>query len=419
MAAPQERCDISRKSNGKIPSMPKNAIRRLKIDVAVHGRFHAFHLARALHARGHDVRLLTNYPLHVVKKFGFPPSQAVTCLAHGIITRVYNRLPKALLPIELEAALHRWFGKWARAKVRTNADLIYIFSGISEETLEGIRHIDGPQIWVVRGSSHIRVQHELLVEEQSRGKVLVEKPSPWMISREEREYAKADRIVTLSSFARESFISQSVSPDKVILLLSAVDVERFRSNQETLRSRRNRLAAGHPLHVLMVGTFSRRKGAVDLFEIARRLSKNMKFRFVGDISRDALVLKEQAHSIIEFVPRVPEFALNKHYSWGDVFVFPTIEDGFPAVLAQALASGLPVLATPNSSAPDIVRHGETGWILPTRNPSMFVDQLNWCDSHRGALEELIQRLYLGFPQRDWDDMAADLERVYEGTNRTR
>src|SRR5262249_7837240 len=52
---------------------------RLKIDVAVHGRFHAFHLARALSRRGHDVRLLTNYPSSIVERFGFPRSRTATC----------------------------------------------------------------------------------------------------------------------------------------------------------------------------------------------------------------------------------------------------------------------------------------------------------------------------------------------------
>jgi colanic acid/amylovoran biosynthesis glycosyltransferase len=407
------------KSGQHSPPMSKTALRRLTIDVAVHGRFHAFHLARALHARGHDVRLLTNYPLSTVKKFGFPPSQTVTCLAHGIVTRVCNQLPAALSPTGLESVLHRWFGRWARAKVRTNADLIYIFSSISEETLDAIRHIDGPQIWVVRGSSHVRAQYRFLEEEECRSKVSVVKPSPWMISREEREYAKADRVVTLSTFARESFIGQSVSPDKVILLSSAVDVERFRPNRETVQRRRHRIAAGDALRILMVGSFSRRKGAADFLEIANQLSRKMRFRFVGDVSQDALVLKNEARSLIEFVPRVAEFELNEHYSWGDIFVFPTIEDGFAAVVAQALAAGLPVLATPNSSAPDLVRHGETGWILPTRSPLMFVDQLNWCNSHRIDLEDMIQRLYSGFPQRDWNDMAADLERLYAGAKLAR
>jgi glycosyltransferase involved in cell wall biosynthesis len=312
----------------------------------------------------------------------------------------------------MEAVLHQWFGRWARSKVRRNADLIYIFSGISEETLKLFRHAKGPQIWVARGSSHIRVQSKLLEDEEKRSGILVDRPSAWMVSREEREYTMAKRVITLSSFAQQSFISQSVPLEKVTLLLSAVDVERFRPDQETIRVRLERIRRGEPLRILTVGTFSMRKGAYDLVQMANVMVSKARFRFVGDIPPEAVVLKERAGAEIEFIPRVAEHDLKKHYAWADIFVFPTIEDGFPAVLAQALASGLPVLATPNSSAPDIVRHGETGWVLPIRNSRMFVDQLKWCDAHRSELQSMIQKLVAEFTPRDWNDMASDVERIY-------
>jgi colanic acid/amylovoran biosynthesis glycosyltransferase len=389
--------------------------RPLKIDIAVHGRFHAFHLARALLARGHDVRLLTNYPSIVVERFGFPRSRTVTCLAHGIASRVSGRLAK-FLDLNLEPPLHQWFGRWVCSTARNTADIIYVFSGVAEETLRSFRAADKPQIWVVRGSSHIRLQEKLLIEEEARTGVRLEKPSDWMISREEREYEEARRVITLSSFACNSFGGQSVTPEKVTLLLSAVDVARFRPDQETIRARLERISSGRPLRVLTVGTFSMRKGAYDLIEIAKAMKYKLSFRFVGGVSQEARDLKQQAGSTIEFVDRVPEFELKKHYCWGDLFVFPTIEDGFPAVLAQALAAGLPALATPNSSAPDIVRDRETGWILPIRSASRFINQLKWCDTHRIELQKMVEKVCSEFTPRDWNDMASDFESIYFTSN---
>src|SRR5262249_39243877 len=156
----------------------------------------------------HDVRLLTNYPSSIVERFGFPRSRTATCVAHGIVIRIYYRLPLSVRRLfDFEPTLHRWFGRWALSKVRTNADLVYVYSGISEEMLKALRHNERPQIWVVRGSSHIRVQAQLLEEEETRTGVRLEKPSAWIIRREEREYAMAQRIITLSSFARNSFTS--------------------------------------------------------------------------------------------------------------------------------------------------------------------------------------------------------------------
>jgi glycosyltransferase involved in cell wall biosynthesis len=339
-------------------------------------------------------------------------------VAHGVATRTFYRLTRTLRFLQLDAALHQWFGRWVRSRVRKDADIIYIFSGVSEETLQSFGGTEGTEIWVVRGSSHIRVQNRLMEEEEKRSGLSVEKPSAWMISREEREYAMARRVITLSSFAKRSFVEQCVPPEKVTLLLSAVDVSRFRPDREIMRARLDRIRNGIPLRVLTVGSFSMRKGAYDLVEIAKVIAGRMSFRFVGDVPAEALALKDRAGSAIEFVPRVDEYELKQHYGWGDIFVFPTIEDGFPAVLAQALASGIPTLATPNSCAPDIVRHGETGWILPIRSPSMFVDQLNWCDAHRNELQEMVQRLYSDVIQRDWKDMASDLYRIHAASQKT-
>ena len=93
----------------------------------------------------------------------------------------------------------------------------------------------------------------------------------------------------------------------------------------------------------------------------------------------ALLNELRAHA--ELVPAMPEAQLCEAYEWGDVFIFPTIEDGFATVLAQAYAAGLPILATTNCGAPDFIRQGETGWILPIRAPAEFIEQLEWCDAH--------------------------------------
>src|SRR5204863_5411399 len=96
---------------------------------------------------------------------------------------------------------------------------------------------------------------------------------------------------------------------------------------------------------------------------------------------------------------------------GDIFMFPTIEDGFAVVLAQAHASALPVLTTPNCCGPDLVTEGGNGWIIPIRHPQGFVDRLRWCDANRPALADMVRRLYASHRVRTWDDVALDFERM--------
>lgn len=384
----------------------------MKIDIAVHGRFFAFDLARALISRGHDVRLLTNYPRLVSKRFGVVPRATVPLTAHGLATRAYDRV-EARLPLpDLEAHFHRWFGSWAARRARREADLVIIFSGVAEELLRA-SDLCSARKWVVRGSAHIHAQHELLSQEEQRTGISTSKPSNWMLARETREYAIADRIVVLSSFARETFLAQGFAPDRLIQLTLGVDVARFRPAEAVLRARRERISRGDPLRVLTVGSFSARKGAFDIVEIARGLHERMplSMRFVGDIAPEAAQLRGMAAKQVEFLPRIPEFELIKQYAWADLFVFPTIEDGFGAVLAQAQASGLPILATTNCGAPDLLNDGQTGWLLPIRSPEKFVERLLWCDQNRGAVAQIADHAAQTHGTIDFNNMAVEIERA--------
>jgi glycosyltransferase involved in cell wall biosynthesis len=174
-----------------------------------------------------------------------------------------------------------------------------------------------------------------------------------------------------------------------------------------------RILRGEPLQVLTVGSFSFRKGALDLAEMAQSLKGRMNFRFVGDVPPECRKLRTHSETAIEFVPRQSEFSLPAVYREGDLFVFPTIEDGYAVVLAQARAAGLPILATTNSSAPDIVHQNESGWILPIRNPAAFVERLEWCDAHRNELATILRKTHENFRPRDWWQVASDLMGIFD------
>jgi hypothetical protein len=57
----------------------------------------------------------------------------------------------------------------------------------------------------------------------------------------------------------------------------------------------------------------------------------------------------------------------------------------------------------------LIDDGQTGWILPIRNPDAFVERLLWCDANRPALAEMVRRIYNAPRTRGWDDVAADFE----------
>ena len=385
----------------------------MKIAIVVHGRFHAFDLARELIGLGHEVLLLTNYPRRWPEKFGVPAGNVRSLVAHGIISRAALALGKAAGNEKLgEAFLHRWFGRWAAGVIEKNpVEASHTFSGIAEEILSD-RNARQKIRSVVRGSSHIRLQRQILEEEEKRAGQRIDKPSDWMIRREEREYQLADLIICLSRFALESFRHEGVPENKLILNPLGVRQAVFRAPAEVLERRKQRIRKGR-LRVLTTGSFSLRKGALDYLKVAETMRGQMEFIFRGDIGADARFLKTRAEEVIRFLPRVEQHQLPEDYFRADLFLFPTLEDGYAAVLAQASAAGLPVLATTNCGARDFLTEGEDAWIFPIRRPDLIVNRLDWCERNREALAHVAEQAGKPQPGIEWKDRAGKLVEAYE------
>ena len=381
----------------------------MKIAVVVQGRFHAFDLVRALTARGHDVTLFTNYPKWAVKRFGLTADKVRSFWLHGLFSKAASQSPLGRLWSEPERWLHPMFGRWAARQLsKEKWDVIHGWSGVSEETLKQER---GKTLQLVmRGSAHIRAQGRILEEEEERTGLKLDRPGPWITAREEREYKLADRIVALSSFASKTFQAEGFGPPKLRTLPLGANTAMFRPKPEVIEARCRRIRSGAPLRILYVGAVIPRKGLLDIARIVRTLpGDQFEFRLIGPVSAEAKATITELSRFAELVSKQPHNELPRWYAWGDVFVFPTVEDGYAVVLAQAHASGLPILATTNCCAPDLIKEGETGWVLPIRSPQAFVERLLWCESHREELAQMVHGAYLNFQTRDWNDVAADFE----------
>jgi glycosyltransferase involved in cell wall biosynthesis len=308
--------------------------------------------------------------------------------------------------------LHEWFGRWAAKEVaRENWDVIHCWSGVSEELLSASRMRSAVTL-LMRGSAHIGAQDDLLREEEARSGEPVNRPSAWMVERELREYRLADQIVVLSSFARRTFLERGFDAGRVSTLPLGVDASAFQASQAARGARVQRILGGEPLRVLYVGALSFRKGLLDLVRAAQALqNERVRFTLVGPILDETRRLLADVGTGVQVCGKVPQSDLPALYAAADVFLFPTIEDGFGMVLTQASASGLPIVTTPNSAGPDFIAEGESGWIVPIRDSEAIADRLRWCSSNRKSFAAMVSALNVAFPARDWRDVAQDLTSI--------
>jgi glycosyltransferase involved in cell wall biosynthesis len=384
----------------------------MKIAIVVHGRFHGFDLARALLQRGNDVTVFTNYPAWAAQKFGVPARHVRSFWPHGIASRLASSWHNKTGLLYPEPWLHPLFGRWASAQLQKEEwDVVHVWSGVAEEILKSLNGNTRLKL-VMRGSAHIRAQDRILEQEEKRTGSRIDRPSPWMITREEREYRLADHIVVLSRFAYDTFLAEGVNEAKLCLLPLGTRIAAFRPDPAVIEARCRRILSGEPLRVLYVGALSFRKGLWDMAAIVRSLSnERFQFRLIGPSTPEVSCLLRELRGSAEFISKQRQQRLPSWYAASDLFVFPTIEDGFAVVLTQANAAGLPILTTTHCCGPDLLEEGKTGWVLPIRSPEAFVDHLRWCNSHRPELSEMVRRIYTEFQPRDWNDVAADFEAI--------
>lgn len=394
-----------------------------RICIAVQGRFHAFSLAKALIDKGAPVEVLTNYPSFIARRWGLDGA-VLNCAPHiGVLHQLtyrYNLISK--VPV-LEQLVHRAFGRWIAKQVVINPPrILHSFTGVARDGFEALTTMRAPTIkTLTRGSAHIVTQSRLLDEEAKRNETEIETPTPWLIRTEVEEYKLAECIFVLSSFAKNSFIEQGVPAEKLRILSLGVSVGQFHCPAAEAARRIERIRSGKPLRVLYAGTVSYRKGVVDLIEIAKALHSKMHFTVVGNIrpAEQAIMHEAARAGWIELRDRVPETELPAIYWDHDAFILPTIEDGFAVTISQAQAAGLPVLATTNSAAPDVLHEGKDGWVLPIRNPEAFISRLEWCDANRELFAGVASDSGTGNYGRDWSQVADDfLSLVFELIEKT-
>lgn len=189
----------------------------------------------------------------------------------------------------------------------------------------------------------------------------------WHERRLDTEIELADRILVGSSFVRDSFVSEGVPDEKLVVVPYGTDTGLFEPPAQKTHS-------DVQLRLLFVGQISQRKGLSYLLEAARRLKgRGVSLTLVGRIHGDDKAL-DPYRNLFRYIPHVPRTRLPDIYREADVFVFPTLLEGMPLVVIEAMASGLPVITTAHGSG-DIIRDGVDGFLVPTRAVDALVDRI--------------------------------------------
>lgn len=216
-----------------------------------------------------------------------------------------------------------------------------------------------------------------------------------------RVYNQVDRlslrapkqVVTVSRAFEQQLVERGVERSKIAVLQNAVDPEwADRVKALDRMAMRARLGIAPEERVLLaIGRMSQEKAHIDLMEAYRRI------RGAGVAARLILVgdgperqrLEQAADENVIFAGQVRDTA--PYYAAADVMVLSSLTEGSPNVLLEAMATGVPSVATCVGGVPEIVRNREGALLVPPSNPEALADAIREVLSDAALRESMAAR----------------------------
>jgi glycosyltransferase involved in cell wall biosynthesis len=306
---------------------------------------------------------------------------------------VWHRAPASWTPLLRWTPLRRragatqfvsdWrIGRFAVGCLRAiRPDLCYVFTQVGLEPLLWANAHGIPAV-LESPNGHIRAFRQVYVDEAQRwcGAGFTGHPTERMVARVEREYAIAPVIRVSSLWARDSLVAGKVPATRIRVLQQPVDLARFEPGPVEPSSE-------DALRVTFVGSLDLRKGFVYLLRAARMARVPVTVTLVGgtgDPCSRQLLEKERRGVEATVAPGDPRPVLAR----SDLFVLPTLEDGSPFAVAEAMASGVPVVTTTSTGAAEWIEQGRTGWVVPPRSVDSLVTTLEAAYAGRHELSAM-------------------------------
>jgi glycosyltransferase involved in cell wall biosynthesis len=375
----------------------------MKVTVSVHGRYHAFELAKGLYERGALAELITTYPSFFVRGIVGADALVKSSEVLELQRRFHDRFGFGEKP-DLNIATK--FAKFAAGNLPDNSDLLV---GWSSATLEAIAPAKarGMKVVIERGSTHIGHQTEVLVEAYESCGLEFHETAPEIIAREEEEYAAADFVSLPSNDAAQSFVKRGFDKNKLLVNSLGVDLEMF-SAPETLSKR-------IIPRIIFAGSVGVRKGVPWLLRAFRKISTPAELHLFGQIEPAFQEMLETllGDDVIIHGPVSVE-RLAAEYRKSDIFCLPSVEEGFGMVVPQAMASGLPVVITSTVGACDLISDGQEGLIVPPMNEDALAEALT-----KLIEDQALRHQFSGAAEKRvkngcaWDDYVSRMIPLYE------
>jgi len=240
----------------------------------------------------------------------------------------------------------------------------------------------------------------------------------------DRLFAEGDLFLACSESTRKRLLDLGCPDERLRVHPMGVDVERIRYVERLPQE-------GGAVNILLVGSLLERKGlayALQAFANVHRYQRRATLTIIGDgperQALEALVRELNLGPAVRLLGAQPHEAVLSEMERAHLYVQPSVtaadgdEEGIPMALVEAMASGLPAVATWHAGIPELVADGRSGYLVSERNSHALAERLRYLAEHpekwesfgragRAIVEERFNlRLQAGRLERYYDEVLA-------------
>jgi glycosyltransferase involved in cell wall biosynthesis len=320
------------------------------------------------------------------------------------------RIPNKLLGRMAYVKLHDWIVSRRIEEMAGQIDIIHTWPLGSLRTLATAARLGIPTV-LERCNSHTRFGYEVVRRECDRLGVTLPRNHEHaynveILAREEEEYRLAFRLLCPSDFVVKTFLDQGFSSEKLVRHQYGFDETRFRPDERNRDPRRG-------LTMISVGVCAVRKGLHYALEawLASPACRDGTFLIAGEFvpayrHKLSAMLAHPSVKVLGHRNDVPKLMRRS-----DMLVLPTIEEGFPAVCLEAMASGcVPVVSEVCSG---VCRHMDNALVHPVGDVATLTQHITMLHDDPGLLEKLRAGALHSAPETTWAAAGHRLLAVYE------
>ena len=218
-----------------------------------------------------------------------------------------------------------------------------------------------------------------------------------------REVELSDFAVGASTFTLKTLIKQGMAENCVHMAPYGVNIKDFKPRRDFRKIDKMRF--------LFVGSFSQRKGISYLLQAFKELEnegENISLTMAGRGIMDYELVKSYELKCLETHVNLPLEKLVELMQESDVFVFPSICEGFGLVLIQAMATGMPLITTYNTSGPDFIEEGKDGFLIEAQDVETIKNKVRYFLQNPEEVKRMGQNAILKSKDFTWERFSSEI-----------